>query len=165
MISMCQGCDTAIDNRIPSMPVSIDLASSGTWNTFGVSGFGDFRYFVLINGSATEPSGFQYQHGASTGYGGVLLIEGMDPFTLETLTPLAYDLSCPVERSRTIRVRIYPDKQYLAICPECESTYDVTMGGGAPTSGPALTGEHKYGLRRYYCRPGAFGGYYVSDLK
>ena len=94
----------------------------------------------------------------------MLLIEGMDPFSLETSVPLAYDLSCPVEKSREIRVAISSDN-YEAVCPVCDSHYDVTMGGGAPTAGPALTGEHKYGLRRYYCRPSLYGGYYISDMK
>lgn len=146
------------------MPVAIDLTAAGVWNSYGVAGFGDFNYFVNISGSERLPAGFPYKTSSSTGYGGVLLIEGMDPFSLETSVPLAYDLSCPVEKSREIRVAISNDK-YEAVCPVCDSHYDVTMGGGAPTAGPALTGEHKYGLRRYYCRPSLYGGYFISDMK
>lgn len=162
-LALLSACETVIDDRIPRMPVSIDLSNTGVWNSYGVAGFGDFNYFVLINGSPTEPAGFPYKNSAATGYGGVLLIEGMDPFSLETSTPLAYDLSCPVERSRTVRVAVHPDRNYIAICPVCHSEYDVTMAGGAPLAGPAATGKHKYGLRRYYCRKTTLGGYYITD--
>lgn len=156
------GCDTVDDSRIPAMPVNINLSDPGMWNAYGVSGFGDFNYFVFQEGSPREPSGFPYTDISATGYGGVLLIEGMDPFQLETSMPLAYDLSCPVEKSRTIRVRIDP-ATYEAVCPVCDSHYDVTMAAGAPTSGPALTGERKYGLKRYYCHRTTTNGYIIND--
>lgn len=158
------GCETVNDTRIPAMPVYIDLSNRGMWNSYGVSGFGSFRYFVCQTGSAIEPAGFPYKDGAATGYGGVLLIEGMDPFELQTSMPLGYDLSCPVEKSPTIRVAIDP-KTFEAVCPVCESHYDVTMGAGAPTAGPALTGERQYGLRRYAVHPTTLGGYIINDYK
>lgn len=158
------GCETVNDTRIPAMPVYIDLSNQGMWNSYGVSGFGSFRYFVCQTGSAIEPAGFPYKDGAATGYGGVLLIEGMDPFELQTSMPLAYDLSCPVEKSQTIRVAIDP-KTFEAVCPVCESHYDVTMGAGAPTAGPALAGERQYGLRRYTVHPTTLGGYIINDYK
>ena len=77
---------------------------------------------------------------------------------------MAYDLSCPVERSRTIRVRIDP-ADFEAVCPVCDSHYDVTMAGGAPVAGPALTGSHKYGLKRYYCHPASTGGYIINSYR
>lgn len=163
-LAFLAACDTVVDNRIPAMPVSIDLTAAGTWNSYGVAGFGDFNYFVFISGSERLPAGFPYKTSSATGFGGVLLIEGMDPFTMETLTPLAYDLACPVERQRTVRVAIDPETME-AVCPVCDSHYDVTMGGGAPTAGPAITGENKYGLKRYSCRPSAYGGYYITDAK
>ncbi|MDE6811945.1 MAG: hypothetical protein K2J15_06285 [Muribaculaceae bacterium] len=158
------GCDTVEDDRIPNMPVNINLSDPGMWNTYGVSGFGDFSYFVFMDGSAREPSGFPYTDISATGFGGVLLIEGMDPFEMQTGVPLAYDLSCPVERSRTIRVRIDP-ADFEAVCPVCDSHYDVTMAGGAPVAGPALTGSHKYGLKRYYCHPASTGGYIINSYR
>lgn len=158
------GCETVNDTRIPAMPVYIDLSNQGMWNSYGVSGFGSFRYFVCQTGSAIEPAGFPYKDGAATGYGGVLLIEGMDPFELQTSMPLGYDLSCPVEKSPTIRVAIDP-KTFEAVCPVCESHYDVTMGAGAPTAGPALAGERQYGLRRYAVHPTTLGGYIINDYK
>lgn len=164
MAAICAtGCDSVVENRIPAMPVSIDLANPGTWSTYGVAGFGDYNYFVYMTGAERLPSGFPYKTTSATGFGGVLLIEGMDPFTLETMTPLAYDMACPIERNRTVRV--YIDENLEAVCPVCNSHYNVTTAGGAPTAGPALTGEHKYGLQRYSCSPAGYGGYYISDRR
>lgn len=157
-------CDTVDDTRIPSYPVHIDMSDRGLWSTYGVSGFGSFDYFVCRSGAPVSPAGFPYKDGAATGYGGVLLIEGMDPFALNTSVPLAYDMSCPVERSQSITVAIDPET-FEAVCPVCESHYDVTMGAGAPTSGPALTGSRQYGLRRYSCHPTTLGGYIINDFK
>lgn len=161
LIPLLSGCNTIDDERIPNMPVSINLDNIGLWNTYGVTGFGTSRRFILDEGIRV-PVGFPYSQTSATGYGGVLLISGMDPFTTTTDIPLAYDLACPVERNRNIRVEIDPDT-YVAVCPECGSTYDVTMAGGAPLSGPAMTGKYKYGLKNYVCYPTGSGGYRVTN--
>ncbi len=152
-------CHEIDDERIPRMPVSINITGAGMWNTYGVAGTGLYREFIL---QEWLPYGFPYTQGSATGFGGVLLIGGMDPFTSEPNVPLAYDLSCPVECKRDIRVFI--DESNLdAVCPVCQSHYNVVTGGGSPLSGPALTGATKYGLRRYQCLAGAGGGYYLTD--
>lgn len=158
-LMMQTGCQGVDDNRIPNMPVNIVLTDAGTWNTYGVSGFGSSRRFII---TLRQPTGFPYSQTSATGYGGVLLISGMDPYTTSTDVPLAYDLACPVEMKSSVRVEV-ESGLYHAVCPECGSTYDVTMGGGAPLSGPAAAGEHKYGLRRYACYPSGSGGYIVTN--
>lgn len=155
------GCQTVDSDNIPAAPVNIVLADAGTWNTYGVSGFGSSRRFILATG-VREPSGFPYSQTSATGFGGVLLINGMDPFTAATDTPLAYDLACPVERKSDVRVEVETGL-YEAVCPQCGSHYDVTMGGGAPLSGPAASGSTKYGLRRYRCLPSGSGGYIITN--
>ena len=158
---IASACDSIEDDRIPSLPVNINLADRGMWNTYGISGFGIHTEFILTS-NMRRPSGFPYTVQSATGFGGVLLIGGMDPYTTETDVPLAYDLACPVERQQDIRVEI--DSRTLeAVCPVCGSHYDVTMAGGAPTSGPALTGKYKYGLRRYNCLPASAGGYVITN--
>ncbi len=152
------GCHSVDDDRIPAMPVNISLANPGLWNTYGVSGFGMFRYFIL---PLREPAGFSYTAQSATGFGGVLLINGMDPLAVQTDVPLAYDLACPVERQAEIRVRV-DASTFEAICPKCGSHYDVTMQGGAPLSGPAAAGKHKYGLTRYTCYQTQTGGYVIT---
>ena len=152
-------CSSVDDERIPNMAVNINLADAGMWNTYGVSGTGLHRDFIK---ELRQPAGFPYTDQTATGYGGVLLIGGMDPFTTNPNVPLAYDLSCPVECQATIRVVIDPST-LEAVCPVCGSHYDVVMAGGSPTAGPALTGSHKYALRRYTCRPGQLGGYFINN--
>ena len=146
------------------MPVYIDLSDQGMWNTYGVTAFGAFDYFVRQSGSPLLPPGYPYKDAEATGYGGVLLVNGMDPFTLEAGVPLAYDLSCPVEKSRTVRVSVDPET-LEAVCPICTSRYNVATGAGAPVAGPAAQGERKYGLRRYYAHPTSLNGYIVTEYQ
>lgn len=155
------GCHTVDDERIPNFAVSINIADAGMWNTYGVAGYGMNRRFILSK-DLRVPSGFPYSQQSATGFGGVLLIGGMDPFTTTTNLPLAYDLACPVEMKSDVRVEI-EGELYEAVCPECGSHYDVTMAGGAPISGPAATGSKKYGLRRYQCLPTGQGGYLIIN--
>lgn len=151
-------CHSLIDDRIPHMPVNIDLGNQGVWNSYGVVGFGDFRYFILGNGMVVPP-GFPYTYNSATGFGGVLLILGQNPFSNE-VEPIAYDLSCPVERQPDIRVEVDPIS-YEAICPDCESHYNVIERGGAPTEGPAK--EMGYQLMMYQCYGSVNGGYFIRD--
>lgn len=160
-VTALAGCHSVDDDRIPMHAVSINLADAGRWNTYGVAGFGTSRRFIMSSG-LREPQGFPYSTQSATGYGGVLLINGMDPFTATTDTPLAYDLACPVEVKPDVRVEI-KGELYEAVCPVCGSHYDVTMGGGSPLSGPAATGKYKYGLRRYRCLPSGNGGYIITN--
>ncbi len=158
VVLLMSGCHTVDDERIPAVPVNINLADAGLWNTYGVSGFGLFRYFIP---QAGEPAGFRYTANTATGFGGVLLIGGMDPFSTETNVPLAYDLACPVESDPNVRVSVDP-LTFEAVCGKCGSHYDITMQGGAPVYGPASQGKHKYGLSRYQCLRSTSGGYIIT---
>ncbi|MDE6512435.1 MAG: hypothetical protein K2L00_10155 [Muribaculaceae bacterium] len=161
MLSAVPSCHQVDDDRIPSLPVFIDLKGAGMWNSYGVPGVGISRSFINFQGEVS-PAGFPYTANTYVGFGGVLLIGGVDPFTAEPNVPLAYDLSCPVERSQTVRVSIDPGN-LEAVCKVCGSRYDVLTAGGAPVGGPALTGKYKYGLRRYVCQPEQTGGYIVHN--
>ena len=153
---LCAGCHSLDDDRIPAMAVSINLAETGMWNTYGVVGYGQYRYFIKELG---EPANFRFLDRTYTGFGGVRLIGGMEPFSTQTNVPLAYDLACPVERKANIRVRINNDN-FEAVCPNCGSVYDVTMAGGSPVSGPAS--RDRYSLTRYQCVPSG-GGYLITN--
>lgn len=161
LLTICSltSCNTVDDDRIPSWPVNINLGDAGIWNSFGVWNYGQSRSFIR---QSLEPAGFSYPANSATGFGGVLLIMGMNTSDSNTMIPLAYDLSCPVERQRDITVYVDPES-FEAVCPVCESHYEVTMAGGAPVSGPALTGSHVYGLRHYRCLPAAAGGYIITN--
>lgn len=161
LLSALSSCNQVDDDRIPSLPVYINLSGAGLWNSYGVSGVGISRRFINYQGEQS-PAGFPYNANTYVGFGGVLLIGGIDPFTSEPNVPLAYDLSCPVERSQTVRVVVDADN-LEAVCQVCGSHYNVVSAGGSPVSGPALTGKYKYGLRRYSCDPGQGGGYIVHN--
>lgn len=161
LLSAFSACNQVDDDRIPSLPVYINLSGNGMWNSYGVSGVGVSQRFINWKGTVS-PSGFSFTANTYLGFGGVLLIGGVDPFTSDPNVPLAYDLACPVERSQTVRVNIDPDN-LDAVCPQCGSRYDVIIAGGSPVGGPALTGEYKYGLRRYVCDPAQGGGYIIHN--
>lgn len=148
-LALLGACDSVDEDRIPALPVQIALNNPGLWVTYGVNAYGQHRRFVRETG---EPANFPFTQTTYTGFGGILLIMGMDPFGAGAMMPLAYDLSCPVECEPNIRVAVDP-ATLEAVCPVCHSHYDVTVAGGAPTAGPALTGDVKYGLQRYRCIP------------
>ncbi|MCH5218276.1 MAG: hypothetical protein J1F07_07000 [Muribaculaceae bacterium] len=148
-------CHQLNDERIPAMKVNIDLSNQGLWNTYGVHTYGQVNDFIL---ELRLPAGYPYGYNAGTGYGGVMLIYGQNGFTGE-VGPLAYDLSCPVERKPDVRV--YVDHESLeAVCPECGSRYNVVEAGGTPVADPAK-GLH-YGLTPYQCYPTTNGGYVIT---
>ncbi len=154
-------CSQLDDDRIPSMPVYINLGDTGLWNVYGVSGVGDWTRFIK---DLSEPANFSYTSNQNTytGFGGVLLIGGLNPFDPTIDEPLAYDLACPVECRRNVRVYIDPNN-LEAVCPECGSRYNVLTAGGASLSGPAYTNNPRYGLTRYECLAAQNGGYLIRD--
>lgn len=152
-------CNTVDDSRLPNMPVNINLSTPALWTTYGVHGYGDTRSFIA---ALREPRDFAYTAQTATGFGGVLLVCGFNPYTLEAGVPMAYDLACPVECRSDVRVRMQHDGEALpfAVCPECGSHYDVVERGGSPTEGVALS--RKLGLSRYECRMTTYGGYLIT---
>ena len=82
------------------------------------------------------------------GFGGILIINGMGEAPVNLY---AYDLACPVESQRDIRV--VPDNlsssssavptAITATCPKCGAVFNIATGTGAPQSGT------KYYLRSY----------------
>ena len=143
------GCDK-IDNKVvPSFVVRIDLGNIALWNAYGVTGMGDYRIFSR---EKQLPSSFPYNVNTYTGYGGVLLMMGLE-------MPMAYDLSCPVELSRDIILTINPDN-YDAVCPRCGSRFNPLTGAGGPLSGVAI--NNKVGMRQYRVMP-SNGGYVITN--
>lgn len=131
-------CTEISDNQLPISQVKINLSTAGYWQTYGVTSPGAYRMFVK---SERIPANYPYNANVYTGFGGVLLVS--DIYSGE---PVAYDLSCPVERRANIRVTI-ENESYDAVCASCGSHYNVMGGWGAPISGKALI--EKVGLTRY----------------
>ena len=142
-------CSDVNDDRIPVTAVNIDLGNQGYWDTYGVHTVGQFRYFIK---SEKQPADFPYTAMTYTGFGGVLLVGDING------NPVAYDLSCPVERKADIRVRVDRSANN-AYCPVCGSRYDIFNNLGHPLSGPAST-DH-YGLQLYHTTP-KDGGYIIE---
>ena len=143
------GCDHIDNKTVPRFTVRIDLGNYAMWSTYGVNGMGQYRIF---NRDKHLPSNFPYNVNTFTGYGGVLLIMGMDG-------PLAYDLACPVEISQNVILSIN-NENFEAVCPRCNSHFDPLMGAGGPVSGVAI--NNKVGMRQYRVTPSG-GGFVISN--
>lgn len=118
------GCDDNVQSSIPNYPVSLELNLTSTYPTFRNS----------VNQSLifkTKVKATDY-----IGYGGILVYTGFDG------EYYAFDMSCPYEVKRTVRV--YPNDIGQAVCEGCGSIFDISYGIGNPTSGPA-----KEVLKRY----------------
>lgn len=146
---MASSCEHINNKIVPRYTVRIDLGSYALWNTYGVPGVGDYRIFDRVKGI---PANFPYNVSTFTGYGGVLLMMGIDG-------PMAYDLSCPVEASQNITLSINPEN-FEAVCSTCGSRYDPLMGAGGPVSGVAI--NSKVGMRMYRVLP-SNGGYIITN--
>lgn len=144
------GCDHLDNYRIPVVDVRVPFTNIGDWETYGVSGAYQYRYFIK---GERIPTGFPYTQLTFTGFGGVLLC------TDYMGNAVAYDLACPVECKTNVRIKVDPET-HIARCPVCGSEYEVcTLNYGYPVSGPAA--EYGYRLAVYDVVPGPAGEYRV----
>lgn len=150
------GCDKVNNKEVPSYMVNIDLGTYATWNVYGVTGVGDYRIF---DRGKRLPANFPFTVNTYTGYGGVLLMMGLDSGS-GSYVPLAYDAACPVENSPTVSISI-DATNFDAVCPQCHSRYNVLTGMGGPKGGVALTS--RYGLRTYKAHSSGNGGYIITS--
>lgn len=148
-LMMFSACERIDNKTVPRYMVRIDLGNYALWGAYGVTGMGDYRIF---NRDKHLPSNFPYNVNTYTGYGGVLLMMGID-------APMAYDLSCPVECSQDIVLSI-SDENFDAICPRCGSHFNPLTGDGGPVSGVAI--NNKVGMRQYRVMP-SNGGYVIAN--
>ncbi len=129
------GCDNYDDQRLPARPVHIEIYSA-QWSVYGVHGYMEWQTFV----KNSLPKGYSWAANSYSGFGGVLLICGLNNQLL------AYDMACPVECKSNVQVTV-DEEADVAVCNACGSTYDVFNGYGQPLSGRAQ--EKKYGLTSY----------------
>ena len=129
------GCDNYDDHRLPARPVHIEIYSA-QWSVYGVHGYMEWQTFV----KNSLPKGYSWAANSYSGFGGVLLICGLNNQLL------AYDMACPVECKSNVQVTV-DEEAGVAVCNACGSTYDVFNGYGQPLSGRAQ--EKKYGLTSY----------------
>lgn len=157
--TLLAACHDVNSERIPLSAVRIPFTTIGDWHTYGVAGAASTRRFIKGTGSDGEPAGYPYTGLTATGFGGVMIVGTFTYSGDPVMTPpAAFDLSCPVEARRDVRIVADTDEG-LARCPKCGSTYDIFQGTGMPLSGPAAKLE--YGLRRYRASAGGAGEYMV----
>ena len=149
LLLMASSCDHIDNKTLPRFTVRIDLGNIALWSTYGVNGMGDYRIFDRERGI---PANFPFNVNTYTGYGGVLLMMGME-------APMAYDLACPVEASQNVILSINPEN-FEAVCPRCGSRFNPLTGAGGPLSGVAI--NSKVGMRQYRVVPSGYG-YVISN--
>ena len=149
MLGLASSCEHIDNKAVPSFNVRIDLGNYALWNAYGVNGMGDYRIFDRAKGI---PANFPFNVNTYTGFGGVLLMMGMDG-------PMAYDLACPVEAPQNVTLSISADN-FEAVCPRCESHFDPLMNAGGPVKGVAI--KNKVGMRQYRVLPSS-GGYVITN--
>lgn len=139
-VSLCS-CHHLNDDRIPVFPVHVGFITVGDWNVSGIGGALEYKRFIK---EEQIPSNYHFTAISATGFGGILLVGDIMG------NPAAYDLSCPVECKRDIRIFVNTTDM-VGECPKCHSTYDIFSLGGHPLSGPAA--NDGFGLRRYNVGP------------
>ena len=145
------GCDHVDFDRIPPTNVRLSFDTRAEWERYGTPGALDHRRFIL-DGNLRVPSDFPWTGLTYTGFGGILLVGDLSG------APYAYDLACPVEVNRNVRIEI-DTQDNVAYCPKCGSRYSVFNNYGSPISGEAR--KLKRGLRRFNVGPGMNGEFMV----
>lgn len=91
----------------------------------------------------THASINQYVGVFSVGFGGVLVYHGIDTGSGEYF---AFDAACPFEANRSTLIEVESDEVF-AVCPKCNSKFELLNGIGNPVSGPA--NDEGYYLKKY----------------
>lgn len=110
------GCkDDIYQSSIPDVSVHLELNLVSQYPLFANS----VNEYILF----TEPRYVTDR----IGYGGVIVYSTFEG------KYVAFDLACPVEVKRDIRVE--PDGSGFMTCPSCGEVYDISFGLGYPTKG------------------------------
>ena len=117
-------CREREDSSIPDSEVYLKLS----WDDY-VRLRNPGTYQIFTTGNNVYPAN------TKLGYGGLVVFRDFDG------NIRACDLSCPVEAMRSVRVEI--DMPY-AVCPRCESKFDLSFGFAAPCGGPATEPLYVY---------------------
>lgn len=121
------GCDDSVRSSIPDSPVYLELNMATAPYTSMKYSSNNFVYFETRNNLPVT---------YSVGYAGIIVGTGFEG------AYYAFDMSCPFEVKRDVRV--YPNELGQAVCEECGSIYDIGYGNGFPMSGKATEPLRKY---------------------
>lgn len=151
VLLMLEACDEVDFDRVPPTNVRLSFDTEAEWVRYGTPGALDHKEFIL-DGNTRVPADFPWTSLTYTGFGGILLVGDISG------APYAYDLACPVELRRDVRIQIDPADNE-AYCPVCGSRFSVFNNYGSPTAGEAK--KLKRGLRRFTVGPGMNGEFMV----
>lgn len=116
LVVLCSACGKEEDkNVIPAEPVNFKVNLNSADAVLRTPG----SYKEYIKGS------YPILAGESLGYGGLLIINSF--YATNTPDLLAYDLGCPNELAREIRVKA--DNNGKAKCPKCGRIYNLMENG------------------------------------
>lgn len=120
-------CTNSEDNYFPSYRVNLELDL--TFEDKALNEQMAYKTYILGQTSGLGAS-------EMTGFGGVLVYHGLNGI-------VAFDLACPYEQKRSIRIEVDSTK-LNAVCPECGSVFNIWEGTGTYISGPATRGLKVY---------------------
>jgi hypothetical protein len=134
-----EACEEEIFSPVPYAPVRLSL---------------DLRFedSELNNVWATKAFTSGKLAADRLGFGGILVIHGVG---VDGINLFAYDLACPVEVNR--EVKVVADDIGNAVCPKCKAVYNIANGSGAPVSGS------KYFLKSYRVSSQGDSRYLISN--
>jgi nitrite reductase/ring-hydroxylating ferredoxin subunit len=121
---MTNACSDNFNSSIPDYAVYIERNIN--LEALDLRTIGGYKTYTTIE-----------EYGDAIGYGGVMVIYGFNE------NYYAFDMACPYEINRGIRVR--PNSAGTAVCDSCGSVFSIGYGSGNRLSGPA-----KEGLKRYH---------------
>ncbi|GHV04040.1 hypothetical protein FACS189416_1550 [Bacteroidia bacterium] len=121
-------CDSTFRSSIPNSPVYLELDLT-------------FEDKDLVAGMAYKAFTAPRKASEYIGFGGILVYHGLPDSRGDEY--FAFDLACPFEASRSVKVEVDEDHIY-AICPKCQTTYELVYGIANPVSGTS-----KESLKRY----------------
>ena len=127
LLSFC-ACDENARSPIPDAPVNlnVDLYNQDA---------------DLIPALATKSFTMPRLATDKLGFGGVLVINGINTGGGGAGNLFAYDLACPVEVDRNVKV--VPDNTGKAVCPKCGAVFVTAYGDGMPET------KSKHPLKSY----------------
>ncbi len=108
-------CREEEENPIPNRNVNINTSYSDYMQLRNAGSYVEYKY------------GNFYAAGTLLGYGGILIFRDYDNKLH------AADLACPVEANENVTVEV---NMPYAICPQCNTKYDLSFGFCTPVSGP-----------------------------
>lgn len=127
------GCTEKIEMRIPVRPVYLELDL-----TYQDKELNAIPSWKIYNQSNVD------QAGEYTGFGGVLVYHGLDASGGDCF--YAFDAACPYEASSGVTLSV-DEAGIYAICPKCNSRFELLNGIGNPVEGVAA--EARFRLKNY----------------